>query len=87
MACHPRHRLHLQGAATELTCGIVCATELAGEREQQHQASAAEAQAQVQHLQQELAHAKRQLHESQELAEGQLQVGFSSWWLCSALTP
>ena len=57
----------------------MCSAELAGEREQQHLGSAAEAQAQVQHLQQELAHAKRQLHESQELAEGQLQVGFSCW--------
>ncbi len=55
----------------------MCSAELAGEREQQqHLGTAAEAQAQVQHLQQELAQAKRQLHESQELAEGQLQVGF-----------
>ena len=79
VTCHPRCRIHLQGVATACSRGVVCSAELAGEREQQHLGGAAEAQAQVQHLQQELAHAKRQLHESQELAEGQLQVGFSCW--------
>ena len=78
------YRLHLQSAATASSRSVVCSAELAGEREQQHQASTAEAQAQVQHLQQELAHAKRQLHESQELAEGQLQVGLSCWRFTSA---